>query len=40
VLLDTIDELGKAARDGAGWHACLDVLQQPSERRPAALDGS
>jgi len=26
VLLDTIDELGKAARDGAGWHACLDVL--------------
>jgi uncharacterized protein YndB with AHSA1/START domain len=20
------DELGKAARDGAGWHACLDAL--------------
>ena len=25
-LLDTIDELGKAARDGAGWHVCLDKL--------------
>jgi uncharacterized protein YndB with AHSA1/START domain len=27
------DELGKAARDGAGWHACLDALG-------ADLDGS
>lgn len=26
-LLDTIDELGKAARDGAGWHVCLDKLE-------------
>jgi uncharacterized protein YndB with AHSA1/START domain len=26
-LIDTIDELGKAARDGAGWHACLDALE-------------
>jgi uncharacterized protein YndB with AHSA1/START domain len=26
-LLDTFDELGKAARDGAGWHACLDTLE-------------
>jgi uncharacterized protein YndB with AHSA1/START domain len=25
-FLDTFDELGKAARDGAGWHACLDAL--------------
>ncbi len=25
-LLDTIEERGKAARDGAGWHACLDAL--------------
>lgn len=25
-LLDTLDELGKAARDGAGWHVCLDRL--------------
>jgi uncharacterized protein YndB with AHSA1/START domain len=22
----TFEELGKAARDGAGWHACLDLL--------------
>ena len=22
----TFDELGKAARDGAGWHAALDLL--------------
>jgi uncharacterized protein YndB with AHSA1/START domain len=26
-LLDTIDELGKAARDGAGWHVALDRLE-------------
>ncbi|MEA2298391.1 MAG: hypothetical protein QOF77_1327 [Solirubrobacteraceae bacterium] len=25
-LLDTLDEGGKAARDGAGWHVCLDAL--------------
>jgi uncharacterized protein YndB with AHSA1/START domain len=25
-LLDTFDELGKAARDAAGWHECLDRL--------------
>ena len=25
-LLDTFDELGKAARDAAGWHTCLDLL--------------
>ena len=26
-LLDTLEEHGKAARDGAGWHACLDALE-------------
>ena len=26
-LVDTIDDLGKAARDGAGWHVCLDQLE-------------
>jgi uncharacterized protein YndB with AHSA1/START domain len=26
-LLDTIEEVGKAARDGAGWHVCLDQLE-------------
>ncbi len=25
-LLDTLDELGKAARDAVGWHGCLDAL--------------
>jgi uncharacterized protein YndB with AHSA1/START domain len=26
VFTDTLEELGKAARDGAGWHECLDRL--------------
>jgi uncharacterized protein YndB with AHSA1/START domain len=36
-LSDTITELGKAARDAAGWHECLDRLEaelagrQPSD---------
>lgn len=25
-LIDTVEELGKAARDAAGWHYCLDRL--------------
>ncbi len=25
-LINRFDEIGKAARDAAGWHACLDVL--------------
>jgi uncharacterized protein YndB with AHSA1/START domain len=25
-FVNTFDELGKAARDAAGWHACLDTL--------------
>jgi len=32
-LLDALEEQGKAARDGAGWHTCLDGLQ-------ATLDGA
>src|SRR3989442_1169957 len=32
-LIDSIDEVGKAARDGAGWHLCLDALER-------ALDGT
>ena len=32
VLVDTFDEHGKAARDAAGWHECLDRL-------PAVLAG-
>ena len=31
-LLDTLEEHGKTARDGTGWHTCLDALA-------AALDG-
>ncbi|HEX4282698.1 MAG TPA: hypothetical protein VHZ27_18155, partial [Solirubrobacteraceae bacterium] len=23
-----LDERGKAARDGAGWHTCLDALER------------
>jgi uncharacterized protein YndB with AHSA1/START domain len=25
-FVNTFDDLGKAARDAAGWHACLDLL--------------
>jgi uncharacterized protein YndB with AHSA1/START domain len=25
-FVNTFDELGKAARDAAGWHSCLDLL--------------
>ena len=32
-FLHAFDERGKAARDGAGWHVCLDALA-------ASLDGS
>jgi uncharacterized protein YndB with AHSA1/START domain len=27
-LLDLLEERGKAARDGAGWHVCLDALER------------
>ena len=27
LLTDTFGEVGKAARDGAGWHTCLDFLE-------------
>jgi uncharacterized protein YndB with AHSA1/START domain len=26
-LYDTFDELGRGARDAAGWHVCLDLLE-------------
>ena len=38
-LLDTIDELGKAARDGAGWHECLDHLAGHLDGRPPSPPG-
>jgi uncharacterized protein YndB with AHSA1/START domain len=38
---DTFDEYGKAARDGAGWHACLDMLGHALDgTRPAGDNGS
>jgi uncharacterized protein YndB with AHSA1/START domain len=37
-LIDTIDTVEKAARDGAGWHACLDVLEHVLDGRPAPWD--
>ena len=36
-LFDTIDEVGKAARDGAGWHVCLDALEQSLDGGSAAV---
>jgi uncharacterized protein YndB with AHSA1/START domain len=27
-LIDRIDQLGKASRDAAGWHTCLDALER------------
>jgi uncharacterized protein YndB with AHSA1/START domain len=35
-LLDTLDERGKAARDGAGWHTCLDALEASLSGNPDA----
>ena len=37
-LLDILEELGKAARDGTGWHTCLDALQASLEPRPDARE--
>jgi len=34
-LVNTFDEHGKAARDGAGWHACLDALAEHLDGTPA-----
>lgn len=38
-LLDTFAEQGKAARDGAGWHTCLDALEAALDGRPGARGG-
>lgn len=34
-LIDTIDERGKASRDAAGWHVCLDRLEAAVDGTPA-----
>jgi uncharacterized protein YndB with AHSA1/START domain len=39
-LIDTFDELGKAARDAAGWHECLDKLELELDgRKPSWAPG-
>jgi len=35
-FVNLFDELGKAARDGAGWHARLDELAEHLDGRPSA----
>ncbi len=35
-LTDVVDNLGKAARDAAGWHTCLDSLAGALDGRPPA----
>ncbi len=37
-LINRFDEIGKAARDAAGWHACLDALEAHLDGEP--LDSS
>ena len=37
-LLDTLDEPGKAARDGAGWHVCLDRLEAQLSGEPDSTE--
>jgi uncharacterized protein YndB with AHSA1/START domain len=39
-LLDTLEEVGKAARDGAGWHVCLDQLEHHLEGTTPAWSAS
>jgi uncharacterized protein YndB with AHSA1/START domain len=40
-LLDTFGELGKAARDAAGWHECLDrLVADLAGRDPSECDGT
>jgi uncharacterized protein YndB with AHSA1/START domain len=38
-LIDRIDEKGKAARDAAGWHECLDRLEHSLSGSKAATPG-
>ncbi|MFL5824748.1 MAG: SRPBCC family protein [Solirubrobacteraceae bacterium] len=37
-LIDILDEHGKAARDGAGWHKCLDALESALQGEPDARE--
>jgi uncharacterized protein YndB with AHSA1/START domain len=40
VLLDLLEDKGKAARDGAGWHVCLDWLSRHLDGVPTEREGS
>jgi uncharacterized protein YndB with AHSA1/START domain len=33
-FVDVLEDVGKAARDGAGWHVCLDALEQHLRGEP------
>src|SRR3954453_11161504 len=37
-FFDTFPEVGKAARDAAGWHACLAALEADLDGQPGAGD--
>src|SRR5947209_7083297 len=37
-FVNTFDELGKASRDAAGWHVCLDLLARDVDGEPPARD--
>jgi len=39
-LTHTFDDRFKAARDGAGWHLCLQALADSLGRKPAPRPGS
>jgi uncharacterized protein YndB with AHSA1/START domain len=39
-LTDTFGELGKAARDAAGWHECLDRLERDLDGQEQPSPGS
>jgi len=34
-LVDVLEDIGKAARDGAGWHVCLDGLEEHLRGEPS-----
>jgi uncharacterized protein YndB with AHSA1/START domain len=38
ILLDVLDDVGKAVRDGAGWHTCLDALDAALRGEPSARE--
>lgn len=39
-LFDTLDEVGKGARDAAGWHVCLDALERALDGVPVPPTGA